>query len=183
MKKVAIHLAKGFEEVEALSVVDVLRRADIPVTTVSVTGEKQVTGSHHITILADALFEEVDYEDVDMIVLPGGKEGVDNLYSHEGLKAQISAFNDQKKYLAAICAGPSIYGRMGLLKGEKAISFPAFQQYLEGAEVVNVPAIKSRHFITGKGVGVALDFALELVKNLKDEQTARELRQRMVMEK
>ena len=181
MKNTVIHLATGFEEVEALSVVDVLRRAGINITIVSMTGEKAVRSSHDVVVEADELFEDVDYANVDMIILPGGKEGTENLFNHNGLKSQIQHFYESGKYLAAICAGPSVYGRMGLLKGEQAIAFPAFQEYLEGAELVDVPAVKSNNFITGKGVGVALHFGLKIVETLLNRETALELSKKMVM--
>ena len=120
MKKIFIHLADGFEEVEAITPVDVLRRAGCEVVIVSVTGKKEVRGAHGITVLADRLFEESDYEHADMILLPGGQPGSDNLNRHEGLKKQIIVFHEQDKMIAAICAAPLVLGSAGVLKGKKA---------------------------------------------------------------
>ena len=108
MKKVCVFLADGFEEIEGLTVVDILRRAGIDTETVSVMGRKQINGSHGIIVEADKVFEEADIADADMIVLPGGMPGTLNLKAHEGLKTQILSFDSQGKYIAAICAAPTV---------------------------------------------------------------------------
>jgi len=162
-KKIAVHLAEGFEETEAVSIIDILRRADIEVIMVSITGKLQVTGAHHITILADALFEEVDYNDLYMIVLPGGMPGAANLNAHVGLKDQIKLFNTQNRPLAAICAAPMVLGNLGILKGKQAVSFPGFEKYLKDAEVLTLPVVESGNVITSRGIGTVLKFALTIV--------------------
>ena len=121
MKKVCVFLADGFEEIEGLTVVDILRRAGIDTETVSVMGRKQINGSHGIIVEADKLFEEADIADADMIVLPGGMPGTLNLKAHEGLKTQILSFDSQGKYIAAICAAPTVLSELGLLKGKKHV--------------------------------------------------------------
>ena len=120
MKKVAIFFGTGYEEIEALTVVDLCRRASIEVTMVSMTDECKVTGSHGITVEMDQLFEEVDFEALDMIVLPGGMPGTRNLEAHQGLMEQVDAFYQNGKYVAAICAAPSIFGHRGIVNGKKA---------------------------------------------------------------
>ena len=120
MKKIAVHLATGFEEIEAISIIDVLRRANLETLVVSVTGKKEVTGSHQVTVIADVLFENVDYKTIEMIVLPGGMPGTAHLNEHDGLKKQILHFHKNGKPLAAICAAPMVFGNLGLLKNEKA---------------------------------------------------------------
>ena len=182
MKKVCVHFANGFEEIEAFTVVDVLRRAEIETFMVSVTGEKQVTGAHGITVMADTLFEEVDYSTVDMIVLPGGMPGAKNLGSHEGLKKQIAAFAEQNKYLAAICAAPMVYGQMGLLKDKTAVCYPGFEKELEGATIGTKAVEHVGQFITSRGVGTALAFSLKLVEILKDQESAESLAKSMLIE-
>ena len=117
---VYVHLATGFEELEALSPVDVLRRGGVDVKTVSVTGEKTVVGSHGIPVTADLLFSEADYENCEMIVLPGGLPGATNLGAHEGLCGKIREFFSAGKYTAAICAAPMVFGALGILEGKKA---------------------------------------------------------------
>src|SRR5574338_1623552 len=115
MKKVIVHLADGFEEIEAITPVDVLRRAGCEVVTVSISGRNAVTSRRNITVLADRLFVESDYEMADMIVLPGGQPGANNLNKHEGLKVQIMEFFRQGKLLGAICAAPLVFGSTGIL--------------------------------------------------------------------
>lgn len=181
MAQVAVHLATGFEEIEAITVLDVLRRAGIEVFLVSMNKDSHVTGAHGITVLSDRLFEDVDYEQIDMIVLPGGLPGSTNLAAHEGLKQKISKFAGQGKYLAAICAAPMVYGQMGLLKGKAAVCFPGFETYLEGAQISKENVVQTQNFITSKGPGTALEFSLRLVEILKDADTAKKLRKDMLV--
>jgi 4-methyl-5(b-hydroxyethyl)-thiazole monophosphate biosynthesis len=182
MKKICVHLAKGFEEIEAVSIIDVLRRAGLKVLSVSVTGEQVVYGAHDIPIVSDILFEELDYEnDVEMIVLPGGIPGAINLREHEGLCSQILNFHDSGKPLAAICAAPLVLGELGLLKDKKAVCYPGFEKHLKGAIVGNEPAVKSGSIITGRGVGTALDFSLQIVEMLKGIEMADKLKAQMLI--
>lgn len=181
-KKIAVHLAEGFEEIEAVSIVDVLRRAGLDIVTISVTGKLEVNGAHQIKVLADELFENVDYNDIHMIVLPGGMPGASNLNAHEGLKAQIVRFNNANKPLAAICAAPLVYGNLGILHGKQAVCYPGFEKYLKGAEVLSVPVVESGNVITGRGPGVAIQFALKLVEKLVSVEKAELLASQMLVE-
>ena len=176
-----IHLATGFEEVEAITIIDVLRRANLNVVTVSVTGNRKVTGAHQIPVEADVLFEEANYTSASMLILPGGMPGTSNLMNHQGLKDQLKNFNDNKKPIGAICAAPMVLGSLGILKGKKAVCYPGFESKLTGASVLQVPYITDGNIITGKGVGAALDFSLEIVRILKGEALAAELRTALVM--
>lgn len=179
-KKIAVHLAEGFEEIEAVSIIDVLRRANIETLVVSVTNQKVVTGSHDIPITADVLFEEVDYSKVDMIVLPGGLPGANNLNNHSGLGQQILDFHINGKPLGAICAAPLIFGNLGILKNQKATCFPGFENQLTGAEVTGAEVETSGKIITGKGAGVAIKFALKIVETFKGKSFAEELGRKMI---
>ena len=179
MDKVCIHLANGFEEIEALAVVDILRRAEINTEVVSVTGNKEVTGAHNITVIADSLFEEVNYDEVKMIVLPGGMPGSRNLDQHQGLRDQIKSFHAAQKPLGAICAAPLVLGSTGVLKGKEATCYPGFEEELSGAKVSDRPIVRDGNIITGKGAGYAMHFALEIVKILKDKTTAEKIRKGM----
>lgn len=172
MGKVCVFLAEGVEEIEALTVVDLCRRAGIELETVSITGNKEVTSSHKVTVLADALLQEVDFDAVDMIVLPGGMPGTLNLEACEPLMKQVDDFYAKGKYLSAICAAPSIFGHKGFLKGRKACSFPEFESHLEGAEVVRDSVAVSDHIITSRGMGTAIDFSLAIVARMKDQALA-----------
>jgi 4-methyl-5(b-hydroxyethyl)-thiazole monophosphate biosynthesis len=181
-RKIAIHLAEGFEEVEAVSIIDLLRRADLEVLMVSMSGKAEVKGAHSITVKANILFEDVNYSDIYMIVLPGGMPGASNLDAHQGLKNQIKQFNEQGKPLAAICAAPMVYGNLGILKGKQAVCFPGFEKYLNGAEVLTVPVMESGNIITGRGVGTALEFALKLIEKAVSLEKARQIGQQILFE-
>jgi 4-methyl-5(b-hydroxyethyl)-thiazole monophosphate biosynthesis len=180
-KKIAVHLANGFEEIEAIGIIDVLRRAGLDVVAVSVTGKLEVNGAHQIKVLADKLFEDVDYDDIYMIVLPGGMPGASNLNAHEGLKAQIVRFNVANKPLAAICAAPLVYGNLGLLNGKQAVCYPGFESHLKGADILQVPVVESGNVITGRGPGAAIQFALKLVEKLVSAEKAELLAGQMLV--
>ena len=169
---VYVHLATGFEELEALSPVDVLRRGGVDVKTVSVTGEKTVVGSHGIPVTADLLFSEADYENCEMIVLPGGLPGATNLGAHEGLCGKIREFFSAGKYTAAICAAPMVFGALGILEGKKATIYPGMEAELKGAVPTGELVVTDGTVITGKGPGAALPFALKLLALLADQETA-----------
>jgi protein deglycase len=181
MKKVLIHFANGFEEVEAITPVDVLRRAGCEVVTVSVTGKKEVTSTRGLTVLADKLFSEADYEMADVILLPGGQPGSDNLNRHEGLRNQIKAFQDQGKILAAICAAPLVLGGAGVLKGKRATCYPGVESLLTGATCTGNEVEVDGNLITGKGPGVAMKFSLTLVEKLVGKGKADEIRSAMIV--
>lgn len=172
MKRVILPLADGFEEVEAITVIDVLRRAGVEVMTVSVTGNLYVTGSHHITVKADSLFQSSGYPEAGMIVLPGGMPGAANLDCHEGLKYLLGEFNRQGKYLAAICAAPMVLGNMKLLENKRATCYPGFEKYLEGARLSDDGVVHDHNIITGKGAGFAMPFSLKLAEILSGHETA-----------
>lgn len=180
-KKIAVHMADGFEEIEAISIIDVLRRADLDVIVTSVTGKLEVTGAHQLKILADKLFEQVNYDEVIMIVLPGGMPGASNLDAHEGLKAQIVKFNNENKPLAAICAAPLVYGNLGIMEGKQAVCYPGFEKYLKGAQMLNSPVAESGNVITGRGPGAAIQFALKLVEKLVSADKAELLASQMLV--
>jgi protein deglycase len=182
MKKAFVHLASGFEEIEALTIVDVLRRADIPTLMVSVAGKKEVTGAHGITVVADILFEKADYADAEILILPGGMPGSNNLNAHEGLKKHLKEFHVQGKKMAAICAAPLVLGELKILEGVEAVCFPGFEERLSGAKLLYEAAIKSGNIITGRGPGTALDFSLTIVKDLKGEALADQLARSMLVQ-
>jgi protein deglycase len=181
MKIVFVHLAEGFEEIEAVTIIDVLRRAGLTVKTVSISGNYAVKGAHSIEIIADQLFEEVNYDNGDMIVLPGGMPGAQNLNEHQGLNSQIMNYHNQGKYLAAICAAPLVFGNLGILKGKKAVCYPGFESYLTEALITYDPVQKDGLIITGRGVGAALEFALEIVRCIVGEESALKLSKAMLV--
>lgn len=181
MNTIAVHLADGFEEIEAVSIIDVLRRAGFTVITVSVTGDTKVTGSHHIPVITDELIENINYNTIDMIVLPGGMPGAKHLNEHNDLKKQILKFNESGKPLGAICAAPLVFGQLGILKGKIATCYPGFEEYLEGAKITGEPTEVDENITTGRGAGVAIEFALKIVEQFKGKETAKNLAEKMVV--
>lgn len=171
-KQVYVFLADGFEEIEGLTVVDLLRRAGIEVTTISIMEEKRIHGAHGIDVLADALFEEVQFTCGDMLVLPGGLPGTDHLEAHDGLIQCVKNYYEEGKYIAAICAAPRIFGHLGLLEGRKAIAYPAMECELQGAVITKEPVVVDGPIITARGMGAAIPFALQLIAVLQDEASA-----------
>lgn len=172
MKNIAVHLANGFEETEAITIIDLLRRAGLNVQTVSVTGEELVTGSHNIPVMTDVLFEDIDYNNIDMIILPGGMPGAKKLDAHNGLRNQILSFHNQNKPLGAICAAPMVFGHLDILKGKMATCYPGFEKELIGARVHYEAVVIDQHIITSRGVGTAIQFALKTVELLAGKEKA-----------
>ncbi|MCI8645309.1 MAG: DJ-1/PfpI family protein [Firmicutes bacterium] len=170
-----VHLADGFEEIEALTIVDLLRRAELEVQTVSITGSRRVMGTHNVPVEADILFEETDYENCQMIVLPGGMPGAANLGNHEGLTKHIRCFAQNGKYLAAICAAPMVFGALGILEGKKATIYPGMEDHLTGAQHQDAPVVADGTIFTSKGPATAMPFAIKLVETLKGKTAAAKL--------
>lgn len=164
MKTIFVFLITGFEEIEALATVDVLRRAGLDVKTVSLTDNQVVVGSHNIPVTADLMFSKVDYSKAEMLVLPGGTPAYND---HEGVKKEILAFANKGEKVAAICASPMVLGGLGLLEGKKATCYPGFEQYLTKA-VLNTDkaVVVDGNITTGRGPGLTLHFALSLVEQV-----------------
>ena len=172
MKKIAVFLADGFEEVEGLTVVDLLRRAKVDVTMVSIKKDKAITGAHGIVVMADACFDEMSYEEQDLLVLPGGMPGTIHLGEHKGLTDLLVEFNNAGKNVSAICAAPSVLGKLGILNGKNATSYPGFEDELKGADVTVNAVEVAGNVVTSRGMGTAIPFALALIELLIDKETA-----------
>ncbi|MDE5973532.1 MAG: DJ-1/PfpI family protein [Eubacterium sp.] len=168
---VFLFLAEGFEIIEALAPVDMLRRAKLDIKTVGVTG-KTVTSSCGVAVNADITADEFVYENVDAIILPGGMPGTLNLENNQVVQSAIDKAVSDNALICAICAAPSILGHKGLLKGKNAIAFPGFEKDLEGAEISSEHVTVDGNFITAKGAGVAAEFGLKIVEMLTDKATA-----------
>lgn len=182
MKKIFIHLAEGFEEIEALTPVDVLRRAGCEVQMVSVSGNMLVHSSRNVGVQADILFENANYSEADMLVLPGGMPGSKNLDLHEGLKEKLLQADRNGKWIAAICAAPMVLGHLGLLQGKKATCYPGNEKDLIGATSTGKAVEIDDNFITGKGAGSSIKFSLALVEVLIGKEKAQEIKSKMMVE-
>lgn len=171
-----VFLAKGFEEIEALTVVDFLRRAELEVFTVGI-GSKIVTGSHNIPVFCDLDESEVSpIDEIDAIVLPGGMPGTLNLESNKTVNDFIDFCSKNDKLICAICAAPSILGHKGLLKGYTACCFPGFEEELEGANISDDFVCVDRKIITAKGMGSAISFSQAITRQLADDYTAERIK-------
>lgn len=170
--KIFAFFAEGYEEVEGLAVVDIIRRAGIDVEMVSVTDKLEVMGVHNIAVVMDKTIGEIDFNDGDMIFLPGGIPGTPNLENCKVLIDNILKYNETGKKLAAICAAPSIYGKLGLLEGKKATCYPGFEEELKGANVLNEKVITDGNITTSRGMGTSMDLGLEIVKIYKGQEYA-----------
>ena len=176
-----VFLADGFEEIEALCPVDILRRAGLSVTTVGIS-KKEIIGSHNITVVADITDAELTFkEDLDLIFLPGGMPGTKNLDASSAVHKMIDLALEQNAYIAAICAAPMILGKRGLLKGKSAVCYPSFEEYLIGATVpTDKNVVLDGKIITAKGMGVATDFGLTLTELLCGKEKADSLRHAII---
>ena len=179
MAKVYEFLANGFEEIEALAPVDILRRGGVEVHTVSVTGSEFVESSHGITIKADLLFTRPeDYRDADLLMIPGGMPGSTNLNAHEGVRqAMLWQYNSGRR-VAAICAAPMVLGGIGILNGKKATCSPGFQKYLTGATYTAQLYQEDGNIITGEGPAATLPYAYRILSYFVGEEKARELQKK-----
>ena len=173
-------LADGFEEIEALCPVDIMRRAGLAVKTVGI-GKKEIVGSHGICVIADVADSEFEFEDIDLIFLPGGMPGTKNLDASKVVHKAIDLALEQKAYIAAICAAPMILGKRGLLNGRSAVCYPSFEEYLIGAQIpTDKRLVADGKIITAKGMGVSHELGLEIVKILCGSEKSDALRKAII---
>lgn len=175
-----LFLANGFEEIEALATLDILRRCGLQVTTVSVHDGLNVTAAHGLTVQADKLFAEVNLEQSEALVLPGGMPGAQNLLMHEGLRAALCAQHARGGLVAAICAAPMVLGQHGLLEGRAATCYPGFEPKLTGANVSGDYVVTDGNVITGKGPAAAVEFAFTIAARFVPQSTIDEVRAGML---
>ena len=168
MKKVYVFLAEGFEEVEALTPVDVFRRGGVEVKTVSITDSLEVKGAHGVVVLADTTLGAADCSDADLLLLPGGMPGAANLNNCSPLKQLLARHHGKGGKLAAICAAPLVFGGLGLLRGRRATCYPGFEKYLEGATYTHELCTKDGNITTGEGPAASFLFAYTLLEELTD---------------
>lgn len=175
-----LFLATGFEDIEALAPLDIMRRAGLEVTTVSITGERTVVSAHGVGVVADALLEETDPAGAEMIVLPGGLPGSTNLDACEPLRLAILAHHSQGKPLAAICAAPMVYGHLGILDGVRATCYPGVESHLQGAIYTGDIVTCDGQFITGRGPAAAMAFGYAIAEHFLGKEAVAPLREGMI---
>lgn len=175
-----IFLAEGFEEIEAIAPVDILRRGNVNTYTISISDSLNVTSSRGITIVADKKIDEIIISKEDILILPGGAPGTQNLGKSEPLLNLLRAHHNTKSMIAAICAAPSIVGKLGLLKGVKATCYPGVELSLEGAHFLNQPVVIDKNFITAQGAGVSINFGLAILESIKGKDVSDEIRKKML---
>ncbi|MCR5419476.1 MAG: DJ-1/PfpI family protein [Lachnospiraceae bacterium] len=180
MKECYVFLAEGFEEIEALTVVDILRRDNIVVQTVSITEDKVVEGAHRIRIIADKILKDIKLSDAALLVLPGGMPGTLNLKECEPLMAMVREFADTNRRIAAICAAPTLLGDMGILEGKTACCYPGMENQLKGANVSMEEVVTDGNITTSRGMGTAIPFSLELVRVFDSETEAGAMKRKIV---
>ena len=181
-KKVYIFLADGFEDIEGLTVVDLLRRAGIDIKTVSIKETTQIQTSHGITMLTDTTFTETSFTDADILVLPGGMPGTKYLAAYKPLTDLLTDFNNKGKKIAAICAAPSVFSGLGFLKDKKATSYPSFMEVIakDGAQTSEDSVVTDGNITTSRGLGTAIDFALSIIGQLESKEKADEIAESIV---
>lgn len=164
-----LFLATGFEEIEAITTLDILRRIGLEVQTITITGTRLIHGAHNIPIMTDCLFRKNLIEESEGLILPGGMPGAENLLRHEGLRKALIAHNERKTLIAAICAAPMVLGKNGLLEGRKATCYPGFEHHLKGAEIKEDLVVSDGNIITGRGPAAAIPFAFAIAGHFVEQ--------------
>lgn len=175
-----ILLATGFEETEAITIIDLLRRANYEIKIVSISANNEVEGSHGIKIIADSILMQEDFKDTDAIILPGGVPGVPNLAANERVLNLIKEFFTTDKYIIAICAAPFVLEKAGILKGKKITCFPSWEDKISSAEIIHQNVVVDGKVITGRGVGAAIEFSLKIVEIFSSKEESEKLRKNIV---
>lgn len=177
-----VFLATGFEDIEALAPVDIMRRAGLQVQTVSITGEQIVMSAHGVGIVADMLLSDVDFPSAEMLVLPGGLPGSTNLDACKPLTQAIARHFEAGGAIAAICAAPLVFGHLGLLQGRRATCYPGVESELKGASYTAAIVEQDGNIITGKGPGAAFEFGYTIVEYFRGQSVSQTLREGMIYE-
>ena len=174
-------MAEGCEMIEGLAVVDVVRRTgEMEIITIALGDTKEVTSSHNVTFLADVLISDVNFEELDGIVLPGGMPGTLNLGANETVNAVVKKFAEEGKLVAAICAAPSVLGAAGILEGRHATCHPGFEEKLIGATCLEDAVVIDGHIVTSRGMGTAVDFGLAIVWLMLDDEAVEKVKKSIV---
>jgi 4-methyl-5(b-hydroxyethyl)-thiazole monophosphate biosynthesis len=181
VKKVLVYLAPGFEEIEAVTMIDLLRRADIDVTVAGLE-EGSITGSHGISILSDVNYETIDVDNFDYLLLPGGQPGTNNLKNNQKVLDSVKKFQNENKLIGAICAAPTVLHEAGILNNKRVTSYPSEKDVFSTSQYETSPVVKDGNIITSRGVGTAIDFALDLIGEIKGDDIKRETATKILYE-
>jgi len=181
MPKVAIILAEGFEEVEAVAPIDVLRRAGVEVIIAGLSSEP-VASARGVKIVPDATIDQLNAEELDLVILPGGAGGVEKLKQDPRVERLIKAMQEKKKLIGAICAAPTALAKFGVLEGKKATVYPTLVEEIKPAQFVDNPVVEDENVITSQGPGTALEFGLRLAERLVGKEKAKEVARRMLVQ-
>lgn len=182
MVKIGVLIAEGFEEIEAITIIDLLRRGQLNVVSLGIVQDRLVKGAHNMTLLVDDLLEGYPVDGLDMIVLPGGMPGTTHLIESSLVAEAILSHHGKGKPLGAICAAPSVLGKLGLLKNVEATCYPGFESQLNGALSVQSSVVLHQNILTGKGLGVAIKFSLEILKMYKNAGEVEKIQASLMLE-
>lgn len=180
VSKAALFMIDGFEETEALTTVDILRRGQVEVTMISLGSGKMLTGGHDIRIEADEMFGDMIHQDFDILLIPGGTIAY---LEHEGLMEMVRKYADEGKMLGAICAAPALFGRLGILNGKRAVCYPGMEKWLTGASIMPDAVVTDGNITTSKGPGTTVDFALHILELLHGKEVADDVGKRFIAQK
>lgn len=180
MKKAAVFFADGFEEIEAFTQVDLLKRAGIQTDMITINKEKKAVGAHNIKTKCNMTIDEMEKDGYDALILPGGMPGTKYLGQCKELTDLLLKYNSEGKIVAAICAAPSVLGALGILKGKKACCYPGFETMLTGAEVVFEECVREKNVITSRGAGTAIEFAYVIIEALMGKEKAKEIKEEII---
>lgn len=178
--RVALFMIDGFEETEALTTVDILRRGRVDVTTVSLGSGKMLTGRSNICVEADEMFGDMILQDFDMLLIPGGTIAY---MEHDGLMRMVQKYGDEGKKLGAICAAPAVFGKLGILHGKRAVCYPGMEKWLAGASIVPDIVVTDGNITTSKGPGTAVYFALRVLEILHGKDVADRVAEDFIVQK
>jgi len=176
-------LADGFEEIEAVTLIDILRRANFDIKAVSVNKSLEVKGAHDISVIVDDIFDDVNFDNVDAIMLPGGSPGVPNLSTNQKVLDIVKKFYNEDKYLIAICAAPFVFEKAGILDGKKITCYPSWKDMIKSPEIVSDPVVVDGKIITAEGVGSAIEMGLKIVEIFSGKEISSELKEKIVYRK
>ncbi|BAK81497.1 DJ-1 family glyoxalase III [Candidatus Arthromitus sp. SFB-rat-Yit] len=179
--KVCIFNANGFEELESIGIIDILRRGNVDVDIVSITDSLQVVGAHDIKIVCDKLFKDIDFSEYEMAIFPGGVKGVEEIRNFKPIFEFIEYMHSNNKYLAAICAAPVILGDAGLLEDNKFTCYEGFEQYVKNGTYVKEKVVINNRVITSNCAGSVFDFGFKLLSVLKGDNDSDEVKSKMIL--